>query len=364
MSRAARLAADVNQAAAMAADLSERVAKSYQASANFDLLNNTSAVRDGVIPTALLDRNGTPRDPWGGSVQLAGVPEGFAVTFEQVPPGACARFVAAAARTFDQVKINNADYMPTTRLDLNGLTAICALSPPAGAVVQFWTIRRRGGTNPELVRCLPAPPETQPAKCPGGQIASVPPYSVYGREQRRTAFCNMAYGVMGWTPWTDVSNTCAPACSPPAPKATPMTQWVNRSAACPSGQTGSHTWQAQQSRTATTTYSCPAPTGPYITNPVTYSAWKDTGTKRNEANTCKASHTYKWRLVDSQSYDGHGGDGPSYYVCSWGRPSESDIDEDFDPGVCSSAYVGKRYYCSMLIPASHDDLQDDTFECQ
>lgn len=88
--------------------------------------------------------------------------------------------------------------------------------------------------------------------------------------------------------WADTGTTrntggsCA-AC----PGATTETQWDNRSQACPSGYTGSHTWQAEQRRTKS--YSCPA--GTVSLPSPSYSGWADTGAKRNESNTCAPACT-------------------------------------------------------------------------
>ena len=161
---------------------------------------------------------------------------------------------------------------------------------------------------------LPSPStQYQAALCPSGQISSVSPYSQYGVQQKRTASCPAPTGSYAWSSWTTVSNTCAPVCSAPAPTSTTQYRWdpTTRSAPCPSGQVGSHTWTAQQSRTATTSYSCPAPTGAYTTNPVSYSTWKDTGVITNEVNTCAPAGTWN-------SYDGsYGNEGAACGGTGW-----------------------------------------------
>lgn len=65
-------------------------------------------------------------------------------------------------------------------------------------------------------------------------------------------------------------------------------QWLSTSQACPSGQTGTHTWERQQVRSRDVFTHCPFGTtalpGPTYGD---WSAWADTGGRRNEVNTCK-----------------------------------------------------------------------------
>lgn len=65
-------------------------------------------------------------------------------------------------------------------------------------------------------------------------------------------------------------------------------QWLPTSQACPSGQTGTHTWERQQVRSRDVFTHCPFGTttlpGPTYGG---WSNWVDTGTRRNEVNTCK-----------------------------------------------------------------------------
>jgi hypothetical protein len=75
-------------------------------------------------------------------------------------------------------------------------------------------------------------------------------------------------------------------CVAPATINSTATQTITVNPGCPAGQTGSDYYSQNQTRTATTTYSCPAPTGPYTTNPTTYSAWVNSGGGYNVVNTC------------------------------------------------------------------------------
>ncbi|WP_434988796.1 type 4 pilus major pilin [Xanthomonas melonis] len=65
-------------------------------------------------------------------------------------------------------------------------------------------------------------------------------------------------------------------------------QWLPTSQACPSGQTGTHTWERQQVRSRDVFTHCPF--GTNVLPGPTYggwSAWAETGARRNEVNTCK-----------------------------------------------------------------------------
>ncbi len=160
-----------------------------------------------------------------------------------------------------------------------------------------WTV-----TGSTCVNC-PAPStqsETQwvasSASCPAGQYGG----TSWEREEARSrgVSYNCPAGttalppatVGSWSAWsaTGATRNAAGACvTCPAPVPQTETQWVNASAACPSGQVGSHTWEAQQSRDRTGSYNCPAGTTalPAATWSA-WSAWANTGTRRNEMNTC------------------------------------------------------------------------------
>lgn len=115
------------------------------------------------------------------------------------------------------------------------------------------------------------------AACPSGQIGT----STWEEQERRSATCASPTSAPAWGNWSSTGtkrneeNTCVALCAAPAAE----TQWTNRSAACPAGQVGSNTWQAEQRRTGY----CPAQTGAPAWNP-----WSDTGATRNQVNTCAA----------------------------------------------------------------------------
>lgn len=122
--------------------------------------------------------------------------------------------------------------------------------------------------------CTACPsPESRTLDCPSGQYGAI--------QQSRSFTCS---GQGTWGSWTTTSNTCS-AC--PANTTATETQWVASSANCPVSQFGSNTWERQQTRNRSVTYSCPVGTrtlpGPTYG---TWSAWADTGTTRNVVNTC------------------------------------------------------------------------------
>lgn len=140
-----------------------------------------------------------------------------------------------------------------------------------------------GNTRNVVNTCAPATcsgPSSQTqwvgasAACQAGYAGS----HTWEKEQVQSRTCNLGTW-SGWTSWSDtggtrnVVNTCAPAtCSGP----NSQTQWVSSFAACPSGYSGSNTWEREQIQTRT----CNAGTWSG------YGAWTDTGVTRNQVNTC------------------------------------------------------------------------------
>ena len=135
---------------------------------------------------------------------------------------------------------------------------------------------------PGLTPCVApgATPQNQAPNCAAGQ------YGVLTQQRTGTYSCPEAWdaAVLTWSGWTTTSNTCQPC---PADANEAERQWVSRSAACPAGQSGSQTWEAEQGRSRVRGYSCPA--GTTTLPPPSYTAWtvwSDTGATRNTANTC------------------------------------------------------------------------------
>ncbi len=137
-------------------------------------------------------------------------------------------------------------------------------------------------TPPSLTACV-APPSTtghQQVACPAGQ------FGITNQQRIGNYACPEAWeaAVLVWGGWTNTSSSCQNC---PAPSTESRTQWVGSSASCPSGQVGIHTWEREQSASRRVNYSCPA--GTTTLPPPTYggwSAWVDTGARRNEVNTC------------------------------------------------------------------------------
>lgn len=260
-------AGEAHQSITQLNDLSQRIRTSYAGNANFNALSTTSALHDGLYPKGSLDATGNPKNVWGGTIQVAGEVNGFAVTYENVDPNVCSRFVVGAARGWEDVRVNGASVMSYQRPSLASITTLCNQAPAGVDTVQFWGGRQAGSVMAALTACTVPPPQYQNVACPAGQISSVPPYSPDGITQQRDGVCLSAYGPSSWTPWTTIANTCAPICSPPAN----TTESQNQSATCPAGQvTSGGASSFTQTSTRTVTYACPAPTGGYTT---TYGAW-------------------------------------------------------------------------------------------
>jgi hypothetical protein len=148
-------------------------------------------------------------------------------------------------------------------------------------------------------------------------------------------------GTGSWNAWSQTNTTCA-ACPTPFPQA--ETQWVTAGAACPAGQSGSHTWQAEQRRTRTGSYSCPATTWSLPAPTFTpWTAWTDTEGRRDETNTC--APVGQACLIESNSGTLDASDAYysiSYSVAgSWGGCSASHRDNGVrGSGDCSAGANG------------------------
>lgn len=194
-------AAAAAQATAEAAQIQQSVSSAYASAPDYQSLNNAAAVREGLFPASTL-RAGQPVNPWGGSIQVAGLTNGYALTFETVPASACGRLAAAGARDWDDVKINGQSVMAGHALASDRLASAC--SNPS-ATVQFLVAHR---DRPALASCLPMPDETRASACPTGQASTVPPYGTDGVTETRSSVCVSAYGAPVWGPWQVTSSTC------------------------------------------------------------------------------------------------------------------------------------------------------------
>ncbi|MEX3556966.1 MAG: hypothetical protein VB135_00575 [Burkholderia sp.] len=154
--------------------------------------------------------------------------------------------------------------------------------------------------------------ETRTAyNCPAGKYG----WTLEGRtkERRVDITCDLASGTQqfaygDWsnpTIWKDVAGQGD--CRDCTPNSTEReTQWVGASSySCPAGQFGIETWQAENARTRTVSYSCPgktsAPLGP---NYGGWSGWSATGASRNNSRSCSScpgpvqETNYQWVNVD------------------------------------------------------------------
>lgn len=130
---------------------------------------------------------------------------------------------------------------------------------------------------PSLTRCTPPGPDHQDvAACPAGTWGMV--------QQTRAWTCQEAWGTAEPGLWSNSESSCV-AC--PGAETESSIQWVGASQACPTGQAGAHAWEAEQVATRQRSYNCPAGTtaapGPTFGG---WSAWRFTGNRRSETNTC------------------------------------------------------------------------------
>lgn len=131
--------------------------------------------------------------------------------------------------------------------------------------------------------------------CPAGYTGTITQTRNEQRSQSRTAYCPAPTGPYSWgawsafgawtatSSWTTTSSNCEVICTLPSPSTQTQKRWVTVSQACPSGYTGSHTWEDEEQSTRTAY--CPASTGAYSWG--AWSAWTKTGAKRNDQNTCQ-----------------------------------------------------------------------------
>lgn len=189
-------------------------------------------------------------------------------------------------------------------------------------------------TPPSVARCV-APGAivgTQQVACLAGQ------YGLTQQQRTGTYTCPEAWDspVLTWGSWVNASSSCT-TCPPPGQEAT--AQWVGVSAACPAGQTGTHTWEKEQRATRNYSYNCPAGTtslpAPSFGG---WSAWQDTGAVRNVVNTCKSSVTWRWESVDVVYGPGSG--------CNLGADQDR-ADQDAAAGVLIKR--GVRPYASYDV---------------
>lgn len=179
-------------------------------------------------------------------------------------------------------------------------TSWCDAANPDTGLAPFWNAWFFQSGTP--CTACPAPSTAteerwtaQTGACPAGQYGSTGWEREEQRSQTTTYSCPAGTTTLPpptiapWTGWlaTGVTRSPTGSCTAcPAPTHTTATQWVASSAACPIGQVGSHTWEREQTRTRSETYSCPAGTLSLPSSTVSFSGWTDTGMTRNVVNTC------------------------------------------------------------------------------
>ena len=116
--------------------------------------------------------------------------------------------------------------------------------------------------------------------CANGEIGSI-----WG-EEMNTSSCATATSSPLWAGWAALT-TYGSCASCPVNSTNNEVQWVPSSATCPSGQTGTHTWEREQNRTQSVSYDCPSGTTT-LPSPTlgSWTAFADTGNTRGEVNTC------------------------------------------------------------------------------
>lgn len=249
-------------------------------SGDFTGLTTSQAVQDGIFPNRMVDAAGAVSTRWGAvrvdPFSLSGSSPGDAavVTYETVPSRFCNGFVSGAAKGFTSVRING-EFVKQNggATSVPGVIRLCDAS--ATSKVEL-IMARQGGTGMtlgELKECAPQAPETETLECPplqGGEIV-----------RTRSFTCVNKFDMPYASPWSTVSNNCAPLCAPQVPSPSfeedSQNQVATRSKACTPLQIGEIIEKQPQVRTRTRHWTCPAEVGdPVLGNWGAYSAWEGT----------------------------------------------------------------------------------------
>lgn len=170
-----------------------------------------------------------------------------------------------------------------TRSETYACPAGTLTAPSATVSYTAWTAT--GSIRSEVNTCVVpvcsgASSETQNiganGTCPLGQTGTI----TWLKEQVRTRACSAPPTWDAWSAWGDTGatsnlvDTCvAAACSGSASDV----QWIAHNEACPIGEAGTNSWEAEEARTRT----CSAPPAWDA-----WGAWTETGTRRNVVYTC------------------------------------------------------------------------------
>lgn len=256
---------------------------------SFEIATTERALADGLVPKRMI-QDGQIRSAWGGAVSIAPRTyerpnDAMVITYQATPGEVCAQLASATVRGAYDIRVQDESVFGPQGFDPARAAQLCGAAN--GAVVEF-IYRVSSGVAAAPVApppppppgpgCTPPGPETRPASCPAGQYGT--------RQQERTFSCPDPAGSPQPSPWALVVNNCT-AC--PAATTEEETRWEARSQSCPAGP-GTRTWEAQQRRTRNLSTDCPAGT---TTLPAptagAWSAWADTGTRRNEIDPCVAT---------------------------------------------------------------------------
>ncbi len=250
-------------------------------------------------------------------------------------------------------------------------SSTCA-SPSASPVWGPWLVVESSCSalsachGPPSTCCNPAVEQRagSPTSCPAGFFG--PGGTTI---EQRIATCASATATPSWGGWLFHSGTGSSCSACPAPLTSTETRWQARSGACPSGHTGTITWEAQELREQTMTYDCsaspltlPAPLhGPWTT-------WTETGLTQNLVNTC-APTTPGGRICTFTAYNSTwtiGGETCNGVTASFGLNA---INEGETMGVADNSwgfgvYPQKgtaRLYCDPVRVQTFLDSAVDTF---
>lgn len=145
------------------------------------------------------------------------------------------------------------------------------------------------------------------------QYCGVGRYGSVQRDLYKTSTCATATSAPVWPSDWSIRNSTGRCTDCPTPVQDQETQTVAASAACPAGQTGSHTWSSSQVRTRTRSYDCSSDRTINLPAPTigAWSGWSEVA-RSGEVNTCSSqalcsdgsAQVASWAEYDSNSdYD-------------------------------------------------------------
>ena len=262
---------DTNRKVADAIDsavaVTENITASEAASGNFGGLTQAGAISQKIFPKNLLDTDGNPKNPWGGdilvvSTAIDGTADwGAQITYDKVPSSGCTGFVTGAANSYYEIKVNGR--VVRTKFGKVNIGTLSSACNQENSTIQLIYAKNSGaGVYTALTPCTVPAPQTQVVACPVDSVGTV--------TQTRSFTCTSPYGNASALPWTEVSNTCAPACIAPPP----TTEQGSQTTACATGRVtpaGASTFP--QTRQRSISYSCPTGLTSLTPPDVNYGSW-------------------------------------------------------------------------------------------